>query len=100
MTENLGRILDAMAFHAMSNKQLIDKIADHVVERRKSSALYHRYNRSDRQLVEHRIAELVEKFGSIGGNLTRAKLTSLVLKKIRNLRNKEYRKRWNAHQNT
>lgn len=98
MTENYGYILDALAFHSMSTKQLVELIADYVIERR-SMALYYRYNQSDKALIEHRIDELVRKYGSIGGKLTRVKLTSKVLKRVRSRRWRSYLSR-NGNQNT
>ena len=98
MTEDLGRILDTMAFHAMSTKDLVNSIADHVMKRHIFSLVTSR-NLTDREATAKRIDELVEKHGSIGGSLTRKRLLSLVLKRVRNRQWKEYRSRVNGYQN-
>ena len=82
MDDELGRILDAMAFHSMSNRSLIELIANQVVERQQRR-VYFRYNLSTLDMIKMSIDELVVKYGSVGGSLTRVKLAALVLKRIR-----------------
>jgi len=91
MTDDYGELLETLAFQSMSTKTLIGKIADALVEESWSVPVWHPHHHFvTRERVEARVAELVERHGSIGGNLTRVKLVSKIMKRVRTLRWKKH----------
>ncbi|MGD9726500.1 MAG: hypothetical protein AB7L09_02835 [Nitrospira sp.] len=90
--DNLGFILDQMAFKSMSKKDLVNRIVDETVGSKDMTSIQYR---SPRLKLVERIDHYAERYGNLG--LSRRKLLQLAQKELKRRENKTSRERWSAH---
>jgi hypothetical protein len=86
--DDLGHILETIAFKAMSQKQLVERVYQDTYHAQLQGAS--RF--PTRECVIRRVDQLAEKYGTLG--ITRRKLVELVMRRAKNARSRAWRNEW------